>query len=152
MNPKIFELDYHIIAVDVHFKELALTSDNVFYNNINKTTSLRKTEKHLKRLQRLASRKYKKRTPKSNHLLKLEGKIRKQHRRLTNFRTNHVHQATAEIVKSKPSHIVIETLNIRYIMKTSICLRQLQIRNSISSNNACNKYGLHRIAFVQANI
>ncbi|NLD30830.1 MAG: IS200/IS605 family element transposase accessory protein TnpB, partial [Trichococcus flocculiformis] len=47
----------------------------------------------------------------------LEGEIRKQHRRLANIRTNHVHQATAEIVKTKPSRIVMETLNISSMMK-----------------------------------
>ena len=117
VTPTIVELDNRVVGVDVGIKELAVTSDGVFYNNINKTAAVRKAEKRLKRLQRYASKKYKKGMPKSKHLLKLEGKIRKQHRRLANIRTNHVHQATAEIVKSKPSRIVMETLNIRGMMK-----------------------------------
>ena len=72
-------LDGRIVGVDVGIRELAVTSDGVFYENINKTASVRKVEKRLKRLQRRASKKYKKGTLKSKHLLKLEGKIRKHH-------------------------------------------------------------------------
>ena len=83
VNPKIVKLEDRIVGVDVGIRELAVTSDGVFYENINKTASVRKAEKRLKRLQRRASRKYKKGTPKSKHLLKLEGEIRKQHRTLS---------------------------------------------------------------------
>jgi putative transposase len=151
VNPIKVELDDRIVGVDVGIKELAVTSDGIFYNNINKTASVRKAEKRLKRLQRRASKKYKKGMPKSNHLLKLEGEIRKQHRRLANIRTNHVHQATAEIVKSKPSCIVMETLNIRGMMKNK-CLAKAIANQKLYFFKQCLRYKceLHGIAFVEA--
>ncbi|MFZ2645697.1 MAG: transposase, partial [Trichococcus flocculiformis] len=94
---------------------------------------------------------YKKGMPKSKHLLKLEGKIRKQHRRLANIRTNHVHQATAEIVKSKPSRIVMETLNIRGMMKDKHMAKAVA-NQKLSFFKQCLLYKceLHGIAFVEA--
>ena len=144
-------LDGRIVGVDVGIRELAVTSDGVFYENINKTASVRKVEKRLKRLQRRASKKHKKGTLKSKHLLKLEGKIRKQHRRLANIRTNHVHQATAEIVKSKPSRIVMETLNIRGMMKDKHMAKAVA-NQKLSFFKQCLLYKceLHGIAFVEA--
>ena len=151
VTPTIVELDNRVVGVDVGIKELAVTSDGVFYNNINKTAAVRKAEKRLKRLQRYASKKYKKGMPKSKHLLKLEGKIRKQHRRLANIRTNHVHQATAEIVKSKPSRIVMETLNIRGMMKDKHMAKAVA-NQKLSFFKQCLLYKceLHGIAFVEA--
>ena len=49
--------------------------------------------------------------------MKLEKKIRLLHRRLANIRDNYIHQITTEIVKTKPSQIVIEDLNIKGMMK-----------------------------------
>lgn len=111
------KLDGRTIGIDVGIKELAVTSDGVIYRNINKTNSVRKAENRLKRMQRQASRKYKKGEPKSSNLIKLEERIRRQHRYLANIRTNYIHQVSAEIVKTKPSRIVMEELNIKGMMK-----------------------------------
>lgn len=111
------ELDGRTIGIDVGIKELAVTSDGVFYRNINKTNSVRKAENRLKRMQRQASKKYKKGKPKSSNLIKLEERIRRQHRHLANIRNNYIHQVSSEIVKSKPSRIVMEDLNIKGMMK-----------------------------------
>ncbi|WP_153016304.1 RNA-guided endonuclease InsQ/TnpB family protein, partial [Clostridium tepidiprofundi] len=46
-----------------------------------------------------------------------EKQIRLLHRRLSNIRSNHLHQATTKIVKTKPSRVVMETLNIKSMMK-----------------------------------
>ncbi|MDB6353758.1 transposase [Trichococcus sp. K1Tr] len=151
VNPEKVELDNRSVGVDVGIKELAVTSDGIFYNNINKTASVRKAEKRLKRLQRRAIKKYKKGTPKSKHLLKLEDEIRKQHRRLANIRTNHVHQATAEIVKSKPSRIVVETLNISGMMKNKHLARAIADQK-LYFFKQCLQYKceLYGIVFVEA--
>lgn len=119
------DLDGRTIGIDVGIKELAVTSDGVFYKNINKTASVRKAERRLKRMQRQASRKYKKGKPKSSNLIKLEVRIRRQHRHLANIRTNYIHQASAEIVKSKPSRIVMEDLNIKGMMKNRYLARSV---------------------------
>ena len=54
---------------------------------------------------------------KTSNIIKLEKQIRLIHRRLSNIRNNHLHQATTKIVKTKPSKVVMETLNIKGMMK-----------------------------------
>ncbi|HJF20155.1 MAG TPA: transposase, partial [Enterococcus columbae] len=76
----------------------------------------------LRRLQRKVSRKYNmnkegNRFVKMCNIYRLEKKIRHIHRKLTNIRQNHLHQTTTEIVKTKPSRIVVETLNVKGMMK-----------------------------------
>ena len=54
---------------------------------------------------------------KTKNIIKLEKGIKLIHRKLKNIRLNHIHQATNMIVKTKPSRVVMETLNIQAIMK-----------------------------------
>ncbi|WP_288834973.1 transposase [uncultured Catenibacterium sp.] len=44
-------------------------------------------------------------------------KIQKFHRRIDNIRTDYINKIIAEIVKTKPSHITIEDLNVSGMMK-----------------------------------
>lgn len=152
VETKVHDLDNRSIGIDVGIKELAVTSDGVFYQNINKTVSVRKAEKRLKRFQRRASKKYKKGTPKSNNLIKLDYAIRKQHRRLANIRTNYIHQVSAEIVKSKPSRIVMEDLNINGMMKNKYLARSIA-NQKLYFFKQCIQYKceLNGIEFVEAN-
>ena len=110
------------IGIDVGIKDLAIVSNGKKYKNINKTKVVKKTNKKIRRLQRRASRSYLKMKElknrgKSANLLKLEKQINKTYKRLTNIRTNHIHQTTIELVKTKPAYIVIEDLNISGMMK-----------------------------------
>ena len=150
------------IGIDVGVKDLAICSNGMTFKNINKTKEVKRLKKVLKRKQRKVSRKYeinkiKKggenrcQFKKTNNIIKLEKEIRLLHRRLTNIRSNHIHQATNKIVKTKPSRVVMETLNIKGMMKNrhlskaiaEQCLyefkRQIQYK--------CKKYG---IEFVEA--
>lgn len=43
--------------------------------------------------------------------------IQNLYRKLTNIRNNYINQVTTEIVKTKPSKIVLENLNIKGLMK-----------------------------------
>ncbi len=54
---------------------------------------------------------------KTNNIKKLEKDIKNIHRRLKNIRLNHLHQTTADIVKTKPCKVVMEDLNITNMMK-----------------------------------
>lgn len=54
---------------------------------------------------------------KTSNIIRLEKQINLLNRRLANIRVNHLHQATNKIVKAKPSKIVMETLNIKGMMK-----------------------------------
>ncbi|MBO1086336.1 RNA-guided endonuclease InsQ/TnpB family protein [Enterococcus mundtii] len=111
-----------ILGIDLGIKDLATVSNGRVYQNINKTKKVKKIEKRLRRLQRTVSRKYEmnkegNRFVKTCNIYKLEKEIRYTHRKLANIRQNYIHQTTTEIVKTKPSKIVIETLNVRGMMK-----------------------------------
>ena len=54
---------------------------------------------------------------KTSNIVKLERKIKLIHRKLTNIRQNHIHQATNMIIKMKPYRVVMEDLNISGMMK-----------------------------------
>ena len=116
------ELTGEIIGIDVGIKNLAICSNGMVFNNINKTRVIKQLEKRLRRLQRKVSNKYKqnkkgKEYVKTSNIIKLERQIKLLYRRLANIRVNHLHQATSKIVKTKPSKIVMEKLNIKGMMK-----------------------------------
>lgn len=116
------ELTGWVIGIDVGIKELAVCSNGMRFKSINKSAAIRKTEKRLRRLQRKASRKYEmnkegNRFVKTCNLVKIEKSIRLLHRKLTNIRTNHIHQATSAVAKTKPSAVVVEDLNVSGMMK-----------------------------------
>ena len=119
---KQHELTTEIIGIDLGIRDTAILSNGKKYKNINKKVNIKRTKKRLKRLQKQVSRKYKNnkegnRYYKTANIVKLEKKIRLLHRKLANIRLNYNHQITTEIVKTKPSQIVIEDLNIKGMMK-----------------------------------
>ena len=109
------------IGIDVGVKDFAIVSNGQVYKNINKTSSVKKLEKKLKREQRRLSRKYenlKKGDPTQKvNIQKQKVKLQKIHCRLDNIRTNHINKIIAETVKTKPSYITIEDLNVLGMMK-----------------------------------
>lgn len=116
------KLTDEVVGIDVGVKELAVCSNGMVFKNINKSAAVRKTEKRLRRLQRKVSRKYEmnkegSRFVKTSNIVKVEKSIRLLHRRLTNIRTNHIHQATSAVAKTKPRAVVMETLNVSGMMK-----------------------------------
>lgn len=117
------ELNDFSLGIDLGIKELAVTNiDSLDTKNINKTNKVKKLSKKLKRLQRQCSRKYimnKKggSYQKTKNIAKIELKIKKLHNKLKNIRLNHSHQATSKMVKIKPSRVVMETLNVKGMMK-----------------------------------
>ena len=110
------------IGIDLGIKDLAVCSDKNTYKNINKTQRVKKLEKRKRRLQRSISRRYEKNKKgvsycKTSNIIKREKELLKVAKRLTNIRQNHIHQATSEIVKRKPSFICMEDLNVSGMMK-----------------------------------
>lgn len=63
---------------------------------------------------------------KTSNIKKLEKQIKLVHRRLNGIRKNHLHQATNKIVKTKPSKVVMETLNIQGMMKNKHLSKAIQ--------------------------
>lgn len=119
---QVVELTDESIGIDVGVKDLAICSNGMTFKNINKTKKVKKLEKNLRRLQRKLSKKYElnkegRKFVKTSNIIKLEKQTRLLHRKLANIRRNHSHQATNRIVKTKPSRVVMETLNIKGMMK-----------------------------------
>ena len=109
------------IGIDLGLKDFAVVSNGTSYKNINKSTKLKKLEKQLIREQRSLSRKYenvKKGGPTQRaNIQKQRLKVQKLHHRIDNIRTDYINKTIAEIVKTKPSYITIEDLNVSGMMK-----------------------------------
>lgn len=108
------------IGIDLGLKEFAICSNGFIYQNINKTNNIIKIEKKLKREHRKLSRKIismKKGESTQKNFVKQKLKEQKLYQRLTNIRTDYLNKTINSIVKTKPSFIVIEDLNISGMMK-----------------------------------
>ena len=110
------------IGVDLGVKDFAICSNNKIYKNINKTSTVKKIEKKLKREQRkYESLKIRNKKEGGNatrqNIQKQVFKVQKLHQRLTNIRTDYINKTINEIIKQKPSFITIEDLNIKGMMK-----------------------------------
>ena len=120
-NNKIANNSNEGIGIDLGLKDFAIVSNGKTYKNINKSAKLKKLEKQLIKEQRSLSRKYEnlkkgESTQKAN-IKKQRLKVKKLHHRIDNIRTDHINKIIAEIVKTKPSYITIEDLNISGMMK-----------------------------------
>ena len=115
------------IGIDVGIKDFAICSDGVKFKNINKTSTVKKVEKKLKREQRKLSRKYESlkirnknigegRATRQN-IQKQVVKVQKLHQRLANIRTDYINKTVFSIIKQKPSYITIEDLAVSNLMK-----------------------------------
>lgn len=111
------------VGIDVGVKVLAAVSNrDEAFPNINKSVKVRKLEKKLKRLQRQVSRKYEMNIQgnkyiKTENIKKTERAIKVVQNKLNNIRADYLQQVSSEIVKTKPSRIVMETLNLKSMMK-----------------------------------
>lgn len=106
------------IGIDLGIKDLAIVSTGQSFKNINKSSNVRKLEKRLKREQRRLSRKQiKKKGEVAQNREKQRLKVQKLHQRVSNIRTDYINKTIAEIVKTKPSYITIEDLNVKGMMK-----------------------------------
>ena len=115
------------LGIDLGIKEFAVCSDGIKFKNINKTSTVKKIEKKLKREQRKLSRKYeslKIRNKKEKggnvtrqNIQKQVIKVQKLHQRLINIRTDYINKTVSLIIKQKPSYITIEDLAVSNMMK-----------------------------------
>ncbi|MDK0957014.1 transposase [Clostridium perfringens] len=115
------------LGIDLGIKEFTVCSDGIKFKNVNKTSTVKKVEKKLKREQRKLSRKYESLKTRnkniregratSQNIQKQIVKVQKLHQRLTNIRTDYINKTVSKIVKQKPSYITIEDLNVKGMMK-----------------------------------
>ena len=113
------ELNKFGLGIDLGIKDFAITSNGIIEKNINKTVKLKKLEKRLKRKQRSLSRKYenlKKGASTQKNIQKQKLKVQKLHQRISNIRTYYINKTVVKIVKTKPSYIAIEDLNVSGMM------------------------------------
>ena len=124
---KISNTNNEGLGIDLGIKEFAVCSDGIKFKNINKTSTVKKVEKKLKREQRKLSRKYeglkirnkniKEGRATRQNIQKQVVKVQKLHQRLTNIRTDYINKTVFSIIKQKPSYITIEDLNVKGMMK-----------------------------------
>ena len=121
LNNKIANNSNAGIGIDLGLKDFAIVSNGKTYKNINKSARLKKLEKQLIREQRSLSRKYenlkKGESTQKTNIQKQRLKVQKLHHRIDNIRTDNINKTIAEIVKTKPSYITIEDLNVKGMMK-----------------------------------
>ncbi|MST68131.1 IS200/IS605 family element transposase accessory protein TnpB [Clostridiales Family XIII bacterium RF-744-FAT-WT-3] len=121
VDKKIFNNSNEGIGIDLGLKDFAIVSNGKTYKNINKSARIKKLEKKLRREQRCLSRKYenlKKGGPtQRTNIQKQKLKVQKLHHKIDNIRTDYINKTIAEIVKTKPSYITIENLNVSGMMK-----------------------------------
>ncbi|MFR1315371.1 MAG: RNA-guided endonuclease InsQ/TnpB family protein [Clostridium perfringens] len=126
-DKKVYKSTNEGIGIDLGVKEFAICSDGSKFKNINKTSTVKKVEKKLKREQRKLSRKYeglkirnkniKEGRATRQNIQKQVVKVQKLHQRLTNIRTDYINKTISSIIKQKPSYITIEDLNVKGMMK-----------------------------------
>ncbi|HFD1835120.1 TPA: RNA-guided endonuclease InsQ/TnpB family protein [Clostridium perfringens] len=124
---KIFNHNNEGIGIDLGIKDFAICSNGNKFKNINKTSTVKKIEKKLKREQRKLSRKYeslkirnkniKEGRATRQNIQKQVVKVQRLHQRLANIRTDYINKTVFSIVKQKPSYITIEDLAVSNIMK-----------------------------------
>ena len=120
-NNKIANNSNEGIGIDLGIKDFAIVSNGKTYKNINKSAKLKKLEKQLIREQRSLSRKYenikKGESTQRANIQKQKRVVQKLHHKIDNIRTDYINKTIAEIVKTKPSYITIEDLNVSGMMK-----------------------------------
>ena len=138
------------IGIDLGLKDFAIVSNGKTYRNINKSAGLKKLEKQLIREQRSLSRKYenlkKGESTQRANIQKQKLKVQKLHHKIDNVRTDYINKTIAEIVKTKPSYITIEDLNVkgmmknRYLSKSVASQKFYEFRAKLPSK--CNENGI----------
>lgn len=172
---KTCELTGEKLGIDLGVKDLAICSNGKVYKNINKTKEVKRLERKLKREQRklskkrecnmankvyykkgdrkgqLHSYKYVKPLKECRNYQKQSKVVRELYKRLSNIRNNYLHQTTTEIVKTNPSRVVVETLNVKGMMKNKHLSKAIAQQKFYEFKRQleykCESYG---IEFVQA--
>ena len=131
---QVHELTDKSMGIDLGVKDSAIVafgSDKIVFPNINKGRQVRLLKKRIKHTQRSISRKYEanrtgNKYNKTKNIEKCEEKLRKLYERLTNIRTNYIHQSTSKLIKLLPCRVVMEDLNISGMMKNKHLSKAIQ--------------------------
>ena len=126
-DKKVYKSTNEGLGIDLGVKEFVVCSNGIKFKNINKTSTVKKVEKKLKREQRKLSRKYeslkirnkniKEGRATRQNIQKQVVKVQRLHQRLANIRTDYINKTVFSIIKQKPSYITIEDLAVSNLMK-----------------------------------
>jgi putative transposase len=116
------KLTNEIIGIDLGLKELATCSNGMVFHNVVKFDNYKKLEKSIKQKQRQVARKYEKNKQdnkfvKTSNIIKLEKRILKKRIKQNNIKKDYFHKSTTALVRTKPSAIVLEDLNVAGMRK-----------------------------------
>lgn len=152
VSPQLKDLG---LGIDLGVKDFAVVSNGIVKKNINKTAKLKKLEKQLKREQHCLSRKYeslKKRNKNEKgeaarqNIQKQILKVQRLYHRIENIRTDYINKCVNEMVKTKPSYITIEDLNVsgmmknRHLSKAVASQKFYEFRAKLEAK--CREYGI----------
>ena len=149
-----------VLGIDLGIKSLAVVSnkDNTrskVYANINKSKEVKRLKRKLKHEQRkhskklLVAKQLNRDLEDCKNLEKQRKKVNSVYKRLTNIRTNYIHQITTEIVKIKPSKVVMEDLKVSEMLKNKYLVKYVleqdlrKFRNILKYK--CNVYNIEFI-------
>ena len=143
------------IGIDLGLRKLATLSDGTVY----KLPNTDKYIKRMKKLQRQVNKNYRRRlnianqaktklenVEKSKNMIKCNEKLRQVIDRISNIRHTYISTMTRDIVNKHPSTIVLETLNVKGMLKNKYLARH--ISDSMFSTIAhqleykCKEYGI----------
>lgn len=166
-EPKQVELSDESLGIDLGVKELAVCSNGNVYKNINKTKEVKKLKKKLRKAQHKLSRKcmsnikgyrksckgqapiFERPLEECKNYQKQKKEINLLNRKLNNIRKNYLHQATTELVKTKPCRVVMEDLNIQGMMKNKHLAKAISEQNLYEFKRQmqykCELYGIEFI-------
>ena len=119
------------LGIDLGIKHTAVCSNGKVYENINKSDEVMRLERKKKRLQQQISRKFEmnkegSKYVRTKNIAKKQKQLKLVQRKLNNIRNTFINQMTSEIVKTKPSKIVIEDLKVTNIMKNKHLAKAIQ--------------------------
>lgn len=148
------ELNPEGIGIDLGIKDFAICSNGIVFRNINKDLNMRRLYKKLDRMNRAYSRKYeqakkenfKKGKAAYKNLQKDRLRISRLQRRIAQIRENYINQCIAQIVKTKPSYIALEDLNVKGMLKNKHLSKAISrlgfytFRTKLT--NVCRKLGI----------
>lgn len=122
------------MGIDLGIKDLAVAEfdgEPLIFHNINKSKRMRQLNRKMRHMQCGISRKYEanrngNRFVKTRNIEKEEAELRKLHVRITNIRTNYIHQTTHKLISLLPCKVVMEDLNVQGMMKNRHLSKAIQ--------------------------
>lgn len=122
------------MGIDLGVKDLAVVEFDhkaIKFSNINKSKRMRILMKKLKRHQRALARKYEankqgNRFVTTKNIERELAEIRRLYARISNIRSNYIHQTTHTLVSMKPKKVVMEDLNVQGMMKNRHLSKAIQ--------------------------